>query len=186
MPPLDVRRNVQATQIMAVFGHVADGMNSVLLAYYSRTGYTAAIAQELANASGWDVEQIRDRHPRLGGVGFARCLFDVLLDRQPAIQPTPKNPADYALVVLGASVWMGQLSAPMRTYIVRQRQHFGRIAFFCTYGGKGAERAASQCAALAGRPLGASLAITDTEIDQARYWDKLGEFQKQVAQLLVS
>ena len=158
-------------------------MNKVLLVFYSRTGYTAGIAQDLANAGGWDVEQIHDRHSRLGAWGFVRSLFDVLLGRRPAIQPTAKNPEDYALVVLGAPVWMGKLSAPIRTYIARQRARFGQIAFYCTYGGRGAQQAASQCAALAGRPLAATLAITDVEIDLGRYWDKLSEFQRQIAKL---
>ena len=158
-------------------------MNKVLLVFYSRTGYTAGIAQDLANAGGWDIEQIHDRHPRLGGWGFVRSLFDVLAKRHPAIQPTAKNPADYALVVLGAPVWMGRLSAPIRTYVMQQRPYFRQIAFFCTYGGRGAQQAARQCAALAGHPLAATLAITDVEIDLGRYWDKLGEFQRQIAQL---
>src|SRR5574340_438164 len=158
-------------------------MNRALLVYYSRTGYTAAIAKDLANAGGWDVEQIHDRHPRLGGWGFLRCLFDVVSGRHPAIQPTEKNPGDYGLVILGAPVWMGRLSAPLHTYIAQQRQGFRRIAFFCTYGGKGAERAAQDCAQFAGRPLEATLAITDVEIDTGRYWDKLGEFQRRVAGL---
>lgn len=158
-------------------------MEKILLVYYSRTGYTAAIARDLADWGGWDVEQIRDRHSRVGGWGFLRSIIDVLLGRYPGILPTTKDPADYAVVVLGAPVWMGRLSAPIRTYIAQHRPHFRSLAFFCTYGGKGAERAAQQCAALAGRALAATLAITDTEIDLGRYWDKLGEFQQQVMRL---
>ncbi|MGH8293243.1 MAG: flavodoxin family protein [Gammaproteobacteria bacterium] len=158
-------------------------MGKILLVYYSRTGYTAAIARELADWGGWDVEQIQDRHSRRGGWGFLRSILDVMLGRHSAILPTSKNPADYAVVVLGAPVWMGRLSAPIRTYIAQHRRHFGSLAFFCTYGGKGAEHAAQQCATLAGRAPAATLAITDTEIDLGRYWDKLGEFQQQVIQL---
>ncbi|MGH8362646.1 MAG: flavodoxin family protein [Gammaproteobacteria bacterium] len=117
-------------------------MGKILLVYYSRTGYTAAIARELADWGGWDVEQIQDRHSRRGGWGFLRSILDVMLGRHSAILPTSKNPADYAVVVLGAPVWMGRLSAPIRTYIAQHRRHFGSLAFFCTYGGKGAEHAA--------------------------------------------
>lgn len=161
-------------------------MNRILLAYYSRSGHTAAIAQDLSNAGGWDSEQIHDRHSRLGGWGFVRSVLDIMLARHPPILLTARNPADYALVVLGAPVWMGRLSAPIRTYITQHRQYFSRIAFFCTYGGQGAERAARQCSALAGLPLAATLAITDTEIELGRYWDKLGEFQRQTAALVRS
>lgn len=159
-------------------------MAKVLLVYYSRTGYTATIARELADASGWELEQIRDQRSRTGAWGFARSLCDALLGRHPPIQPAAKNPADYAIVVLGAPVWMGRLSAPIRTYIAAQRAGFTRIAYFCTYGGKGAERAARQVAALAGRPVLATLAITDAEVDQGRYWERLGEFEKRIAELV--
>lgn len=159
-------------------------MGKVLLAYYSRSGYTAAIAHELADASGWDVERIEDRRARTGSLGFVRSLLDVMLGRHPAIRPTLKDPADYALVVLGAPVWMRQLSAPIRTYIAAQHGRFRTIAFFCTCGGQGAERAARQVAEFAGCPLAATLAITDAEIDQARYWERLGAFQKQLAAIV--
>ncbi|MGH8278720.1 MAG: flavodoxin family protein [Gammaproteobacteria bacterium] len=158
-------------------------MAKVLLVYYSRTGYTASIAHELADASGWDVEQIEDRHSRTGHLGFLRSLADVSFGRHAPIKPAQKNPADYALLVLGAPVWMGRLSSPVRSYIAAQREHFPRLAFFCTYGGRGAERAAREVTTLAGRPLVATLAITDAEIDQARYWGRLGAFQKQLAAL---
>lgn len=158
-------------------------MGKTLLVYYSRTGYTASVARELADASGWDVEQIQDRHARQGSWGFVRCLFDVLSGRHPAIQATHRSPCDYAVTVLGAPVWMGRLSSPIRSYIRERRAEFGALAFFCTYGGRGAEVAARQCEALAGRPLAARLFITDVEVDRGSYWDKLGEFQRRIADL---
>jgi len=155
-------------------------MKDVLLVYYSRTGYTASIARELASMAGWDSEEILDRHSRVGPWGFVRSLLDVLMGRHPAIRKTVKDPADYALVVLAAPVWMVRLSAPIRSYIAQHRNSFKNVAFFCTYGGQGAERAAEQCADFVGKQLLATLAITDVEIEKADYRAKLDKFLWQV------
>ncbi|MGH7195023.1 MAG: flavodoxin family protein, partial [Candidatus Saccharimonadales bacterium] len=107
---------------------------------------------------------------------------DVLLGRHPAIRDEKIDPTEYDMVVLGASVWIKRLSSPMRTYIGKHKAQFKNIAFFCTYGGQGAENAARQCATLAAKPLKATLAITDNEIEQATYWPKLDEFIQQIRQ----
>lgn len=154
----------------------------ILLAYYSRTGYTSSIARQLAENENWDIEEIIDHHSRTGPLGFLRCMFDVMTGRYPAIRLTVKDPSQYDLVVLGASVWMRQLSSPIRTYIAQHRDKFSNVAFICTYGGYGAENAAAQCSALSGKPLVATCAITDNEIERSDYWPKLDAFIKQIHQ----
>lgn len=151
-------------------------MSKVLLVYYSRTGYTASIARQVANLENWDMDEIRDQHSRVGAWGFMRSIFDVLTGRFPAIQEMQQDPSEYDLVVLGGSVWMKQLASPVRTYLRRHRHQFKNLAFFCTYGGQGAENASRQCELLAGRPLIATLAITDNEIERSTYWPKLDTF----------
>jgi menaquinone-dependent protoporphyrinogen IX oxidase len=155
-------------------------MSRILLVYYSRTGYTASIAKQMANLENWDMEEVRDKHSRTGPWGFIRCVLDVLIDRHPAIQKTHYDPAEYTMVVIGASVWMKQLSSPIRTYIKTRRDQFKDVAFFCTYGGQGAENATTQCQDLVGKPLKAALAITDNEIEQATYWPKLDDFMQKI------
>jgi flavodoxin len=151
-------------------------MNDVLFVYYSRTGYTASLAREIAGMTGWDTEELRYVHPRVGAWGFVRCLLDVLLGRHPPINKTVKDPADYKLVVLAAPVWMGKLSSPIRTYITQHRSAFKQVAYFCTYAGQGAEHAAEECAKLAGKSLAATMAITDGEIENADYRTKRNQF----------
>jgi len=155
-------------------------MSKVLIACYSRSGYTASLAREIADMTGWDLEEIKDRRPRDGNWGFARCIRDVLLHLQPAIITGGKQPEDYDLVVLMAPVWMRRLAAPMRSYIARNRSGLKQVAFACTYGGNGAEWAAAQAAAIAHKPLKASFAVTSQELEQADYRRRLDEFLKNV------
>jgi flavodoxin len=158
-------------------------MSDVLLVYYSRTGYTASVAREISGMTGWDCEELHDVHHRVGAWGFVRSLLDVVLGRHPAIEKPAKDPADYKLVVLAAPVWMGRLSSPIRTYIAQHRGGFKQVAYFCTYGGKGAEHAAEQCAKFLGKPLAATLAITDVEIEKSDYRTKLDQFLWQLRAL---
>lgn len=151
-------------------------MSKALLVYYSRSGYTASLAKEIAGMTGWDVDEVRDVRSRVGAWGFVRSLFDVLLSRRPAIEPAAKKPESYDLVVLAAPVWMKKLAAPMRSYIVGHKGQFKALAFFCSFGGSGADNATQQVAALAGLPLKAALAVTDVEIDKADYRVKLDDF----------
>jgi flavodoxin len=149
---------------------------SVLIACYSRTGYTMVLAQKMASLAGWDVETITDVRSRLGRWGFLRCELDMFLHRRPDIRTTGKDPSAYELVVLAAPVWARRLSAPMRSYIFQHHNEFKALAFACTYFGWGAENAARQASTLAGKPLKAVLAVTAEQLEQADFRAKLDAF----------
>lgn len=153
-------------------------MGKTLLVFYSRSGYTASLAGELASMTGWDTEEIKDIHPRTGNWGAVRCVFDVLLKRRPGIRSSGKDPSAYDFVVLAAPVWMERLAAPMRSYLTKHKGKFKSVAYVCTYGGRGAEKAGAAVAELAGKPLRALLAVTSFELEQADYRKRLDEFLK--------
>lgn len=154
-------------------------MRNCLVVCYSRTGLTATVAQEIANLCGADVELIREQRGRTGPLGYLRSVLDSIFHRTPDILPPAKDPADYSLVVLGTPVWAGNMAAPMRSYLQRYRQHFNRIALFCTMGGSGGDRAFNEMARLCGKEPLASAAITDAEIQRNTYHTKLAPLHRQ-------
>lgn len=155
-------------------------MKRGLIVCYSRTGYTATLAREVAGMTGWPLLEIKDLHPRDGGWGQLRCVFDVLLRLYPRLESYDRLTEVYDTVILAAPVWLQSLAAPMRTFIAQNKHHFASIAYLCTYGGKGAEKAAAQAAALAGVPLQATLAVTSHELEQGDYRKRLDEFLKRL------
>lgn len=157
-------------------------MKRALIVCYSRTGYTASLAKEIAAMTGWDLMEVRDLRPREGGWGQVRCALEAMLHLHPEIQVGDKRPQDYEMVLLAAPVWMRSLASPMRTYIARNRKDFKELAFVTTYGGQGAERAAQQMAALARKPLKAMLAVTSFELEQADYRARLDAFLSRLKQ----
>ncbi|HLS56689.1 MAG TPA: flavodoxin [Zeimonas sp.] len=154
--------------------------NAILLAYYSRTGYTRKVAMEIAEACGCDVEEIRDRVGRSGPIGYARSVFEAASRFDTLLQPGERDPADYPLVIVGTPVWFWNLSSPVRTWVRRHRPRLRDVAFFCTCGSSGGTRALAEFEALCGSTV-ASLALTDREVDAGQIASKVATFVEGLA-----
>lgn len=161
-------------------------MKRTLVVWYSRSGYTASLVQELVAMAGWESLEVKDRRPRDGVWGQLRCVLDVMLRRRPAILVEDRPLGGYETIVVAAPVWMRSLAAPMRSFICRHRGQFNAVAHVCTYGGSGAEQAAQQAAALAGAPLVASLAVTSQELEQGDYRRRIDDFLKQLHEFRIT
>lgn len=140
-------------------------MTKTLIAYHSRSGYTRRVAESLARRLRADTEKIEVVGDRQGVLGYARCALEALGEATPAIRLPQRAAADYDLIVIGTPVWFWALSSPVRSYIMEERRNFGRVAFYCTMGGSGAERVFATMAALCGKAPVATLGLTDTRVD---------------------
>lgn len=156
-------------------------MKPCLVVCYSRTGMTRKLADRIVDACGADLEQISDLKTRIGPLGYLRSSYEAITKNLPGILAPAKNPADYELVILGTPVWAGKVSAPMRSYINQHRGSFKRIAAFCTMGGSGGDKTLNEIEALCGKPLIARLVLTDAEIQNDRYQDKVLTFAQSTA-----
>ena len=83
--------------------------------------------------------------------------------RGASITPMNTDPASYDLVVVGTPVWAWSVSSPVRSYLAAYRGHLPDIAFFCTMGGRGSERAFEEMQAIAGKASRANYALTARE-----------------------
>jgi flavodoxin len=131
----------------------------ILVVFYSMTGTTRALANEIRDAAFGHLEEILEPRTRTGLFGVVRALFDGLTRREPTIEPSQRDPALYDLVLLGGPVWAGRMAAPVRTYARRYGSRASRIAFFCTQGGGDAAPAFADIAALCAREPVAVLAV---------------------------
>ena len=140
-------------------------MAKTLIAYHSRSGYTRRVAESLAQRLRADTEEIEVIGDRQGVLGYARCALEALGEVTPAIRLPRRAAADYEMIVIGTPVWFWSLASPVRSYIMEERRNFGRVAFFCTMGGSGAERVFATMAALCGKTPVATLGLTDARVD---------------------
>jgi flavodoxin len=153
----------------------------VLVAYYSRTGVTRLAAQEIARRVGADIDEITDTKPRGGVVGWVVAGKDALLKRPTQIKPVSKDPAAYELVIIGTPVWAFTMAPAIRTYIIKYRRAFRKVAFFCTMGGSGDARTFRHMTHLAGMTPAGTLALMERDVRSNRHGAQVEKFAEQLA-----
>ena len=153
---------------------------NALVVYFSRSGYTRRIAEEIARRLPADLNPILERHDRSGWFGYLRSGFEAYKHRTPPILPAVKDAAAYDLVVLGTPVWAGNIASPMRSYLTAHGHELNRVAFFCTQGGSGAEAVLKDMATLSRREPIATLVLNDAEIKADSHASKLDAFVREL------
>jgi len=105
---------------------------NILVAYYSRSGLTKNLAENIAKALEADIDEIIDEKKRSGFIGALKAGKDAFFEKKTNIT-YDKNPDSYDLVVVGTPVWAGRITPALRTYL--SENSFEKIAFFATHGG---------------------------------------------------
>ena len=106
-----------------------------LVVYYSRTGTTKQIAEELAQKLEADLDEIIDQKSRKGVIGWLKA-GRASQGRKTTEIRVEKDPEDYELVILGTPIWAGRMTPAMRTYLQNHDFSKRKVAFFTSQGGE--------------------------------------------------
>ncbi len=106
-----------------------------LVIYYSRTGNTRLVAQEIVTTLRTDIEELSEYTNRLGLIGWLKSGRDAFMKRKTRLKPLKKNPGEYDLLIIGTPIWAGNMSPAIRTYISDNNLSDKKIALFCTADG---------------------------------------------------
>lgn len=111
-------------------------MSDILCLYYSRTGKTRAVMQDMALALDAELVEITDGIDRSGALGFFMCGIDAMRRGTHKTQPykTERELEDYKLVVLGTPIWAGRCSSVMRGFLKRHGLELRNVAYVLTRG----------------------------------------------------
>ena len=113
----------------------------MLVLYYSQTGNTKAVANEIATKLGADIEEITMVNPY--DTGFKATIERCMQEREqgiiPDIQPVKANIADYDVIFLGFPVWFGTYAPPVQKFLLDADLSGKKIVPFCTFGSGGLE-----------------------------------------------
>lgn len=156
--------------------------SKTLVVFYSRSGTTRRVAEALSRALACDLEEIIEPRSRTGFLGYMRSLLEARRKRPSVIAPGKHNVSSYDLVVIGTPVWAWSLSSPVRAYLTAKASQLPAVAFFCTLGGKGSERAFAQMTSIVGKKPRAVCAITALEVSSGRQFDRLSAFEKALSE----
>ncbi len=131
-----------------------------LVAFYSRTGNTALLADKISKLLGADSDRIISKDSYNGWLGYWRGAFHSLNDTRVAIEDAKLPPAQYDLVIVGGPVWGARIASPVRTYLRQHGSEFKSTAFFVTQGGVRPGISFKQMAAMSGKQPIATLSIS--------------------------
>lgn len=122
----------------------------MLVLYYSQTGNTKAVAQEIAHKLGADIEEITmiDPYDPDFQATIDRCKKDQEQGVLPEIQPVKADIANYDVIFLGYPVWFGTYAPPVTTFLNGADLSGKKIVPFCTFGSGGLESSAKDLAAV--------------------------------------
>lgn len=114
---------------------------SILVLYYSQTGATAAVANEIKSALNADIEEVICENPYNGDFGatIERSQKERENGELPDIQPIGVDIQQYDIIFLGYPVWFGTYALPVATLLKEENFDGKVIVPFCTFGSGGLE-----------------------------------------------
>lgn len=144
-----------------------------LVVFYSRTGTTRNVAEELARKLGCDIEEILEPTSRRGAFGYMRSILEATRRLLVPIGPATHDPSGYDLVVIGTPIWAWSVSSPVRSYLAANAKALPRVAFFCTCGRAGDVSTFAQMQEICAKAPVATAAFTAADVLSGKFRDRL-------------
>jgi|GEM_PF-134463 len=152
-----------------------------LLVYYSRTGTTKKVAEAISDLTNCDIEEITDEKDRSGILGFLNSGQESFRKKPASIKRMNKDPSKYDLVILGTPTWLGNISSPVRAYLVQKKDKIQNVAFFCTHAGRSYGKTLKEMGGIIGKSPVAKLHLRQKDVnigsgigDVKKFVDALG------------
>ncbi|TAL39858.1 MAG: flavodoxin [Spirochaetes bacterium] len=126
------------------------GTGKVLVVYFSHTGNTREIANQIHGRTGGDVFEIRAVDPYPGDYEEVkkRAKEELGSGYKPALKERIGNIGSYDIVFIGYPIWWGTFPAPVRTFLSEYDLKGKTIVPFCTHQGSGLGRSVTDISKL--------------------------------------
>lgn len=118
----------------------------ILVLYYSQTGNTKAVAEQIASRLGADIEEfvaVNPYDPDFQAT-IQRCKEDQAQGVLPEINPMKADLSKYDVIFLGYPVWFGTYAPPVITWLTSVDLSGKKIVPFCTFGSGGLESSVAE------------------------------------------
>ena len=133
--------------------------------YFSKSGVTAAVAEQIAGRLGAASEAIC-RAESGGVLTFIKDIAQSLSGGQPEIRPLSLDIASFDHIAIGSPVWAGHLSAPVVSFLAHYSGAIRSASAFLTHGDPKDEYPAvfTQLETMLGRPLAARCSLCSRDV----------------------
>lgn len=147
-----------------------------LVVYYSRTGNTKKVGDEIAKLLEAEIEEISAASKYKGVIGYMKAGKEGMKKVLADITQTTKDPSEYDIVVIGTPVWAWNISSPVRAYLHKHKGAIKNVAVFATQGGSGAEKAIAEVEKILEKKAKSSIQLLAKEIHKELHIPKIREF----------
>ena len=147
-----------------------------LIVYYSRSGRTKRLAEDVQSRLGCGIERIQTTKDFSGLMGFFRIARESKKEHPFELQPFRIDPDQYGLVVVGTPIWGKDISIPVRELLGRYKGHLRAVAFLATYGSSDPGPAFKAMQEACGRPPVATLGVSVRRLRRNAYSEDLERF----------
>lgn len=109
----------------------------VLVAYFSQTGATKAVAEKIHKLTGGDILRIRekDKYPNDYDKTVARAKRELNKNARPKITSVVANMKDYDIIYIGYPIWWHSTPKVVDTFLAKYNLKGKTVIPFCTSGG---------------------------------------------------
>lgn len=120
-------------------------MKRILVAYYSHSGTTKKVAEQIKLTVGGDLFEIKevDPYPRDYNAVVKQAKQEIANGFRPEIKGIVPNINNYDMVIVGSPNWWSTIAPPMATFLSQANSSGRTIAPFITHGGGGLNRTIS-------------------------------------------
>ncbi|UCC20928.1 MAG: NAD(P)H-dependent oxidoreductase [Promethearchaeota archaeon] len=114
-------------------------MVKVLVVYYSLTGNTKMIAENIAESIDSDILELKPvkELDAESGMKYVWGGFQATMKQKPKLKEFDINPLDYELIILGTPVWAWTISPPIRSFLSKFKLSGKKVALWTCSGGDG-------------------------------------------------
>jgi flavodoxin len=127
---------------------MAQETNQVLVVYYSRTGNTRMVAEQIAERFDGDILELKDTKKRTGPFGFTSAGKDALAKNTTVLEPLDIDPDPYAVILIGTPSWFGNITPAVRTFVEEYDLKGKTVGVFATTHLTGVEKTVEQLSSL--------------------------------------
>ncbi len=120
-------------------------MKKALITYFSHSGTTKKVAEQIHKVVSGDLFEIREKtpYPRDYKTVVNQAKREIANGYRPALKTEIPNISDYDLIILGSPNWWSTIAPPVATFLTKEDFSGMTIAPFITHGGGGLNRTIS-------------------------------------------
>ncbi|MDO9183262.1 MAG: flavodoxin, partial [Bacteriovorax sp.] len=95
----------------------------ILVLYFSNSGYTKKLANEISQNLMADLEEIKTSVSYTGFLGYQRALLHSIFKKEPKINGLHHQLTDYDIVIVGSPVWAATVASPINSFLKNNKEN---------------------------------------------------------------